>query len=101
MKLVHGSLVLLLVLAGVVRGQAPAPMAEAPTPIPQFPSTPLRIPETMQRVTAVAFSPNGKYLASAHGSYDRSGSLQVWEMKSGKRAVIQVFPHGVASVGWV
>lgn len=71
-----------------------------PAPPPQFFPNPVRIPETMQRVAALEFSPDGKYLASAHGWYERSGSLQVWEVKTGKRVALQLFPIGVSGIGW-
>lgn len=73
--------------------------ADAALP-PQFAASPQRIPETIQRVTALQFSPDGKYLLSGHGWYERSGSFQIWEVATGKRTVLHEFPIGVSSVGW-
>src|SRR5512143_2861952 len=55
----------------------------------------------MQRVTSLQFSPDGKYLLSGHGWYERSGSVQIWEVATGKRVALHVLPIGVSSVGWL
>src|SRR5688572_9180469 len=73
----------------------------ADVPLPSFTNTPLRIPETMQRVTSLEFSPDGKYILSGHGWYERSGSFQIWEVATGKRVALHVLPIGVSSVGWL
>jgi WD40 repeat protein len=95
----------LVLLIGLVFGWRNASLAAddaPPTPFspPQFAASPLRIPESIQRVQAIEFSPNGKYLASAHGSYERSGSFQIWEVKSGKRVALQVLPKGASKITW-
>lgn len=75
--------------------------ADPPPPLPQFTSPPVRIPATLQRVTSLAFSHDGKYLVSGHGYYDRSGSVQIWEVATGRRVVLHELPTGVSSVGWM
>jgi WD40 repeat protein len=48
----------------------------------------------------MAFSPDGKYLASGHGWIEREGSIQVWEVKSGKRVGLEMLSIGVSSIAW-
>jgi WD40 repeat protein len=75
--------------------------ADALIQLPQFGTLPVRIPETIQRVTSLQFSPDGKYLLSGHGSSDRSGSFQIWEVATGRRVAMRAFPTGISSVGWM
>jgi WD40 repeat protein len=69
--------------------------------LPQFSTSPVRIPETMQRVTSLEFSPDNRYLLSGHGSFERGGSYQIWEVATGRRVALHVVPVGVSSVGWM
>ena len=66
----------------------------------QFAPTSLRIPRTLQRVTTMTFSPDGNYLASGSGWYDREGSIQVWEVKTGTRVGLELLPIGASSIAW-
>ncbi len=86
------------VKAKEVRGQAAT--ISAPPALLRFASIPQRIPQTSQRIMTMAFSYDGKFLASGHGWYDRDGSVQVWEVNSGKRAGLVMLPSGVSSIAW-
>lgn len=89
--------------AATVRGaddEATSRAPPVPAVPPRFAHLPLGVPETMHRVTALEFSPDGKYLASAHGWYERGGSLQVWDVNTGMRVGLQILPVGVSSIGW-
>lgn len=84
--------VLVAILSWVANASAAEPS--------KFATTPLRIPETMQRVMSLAFSPDGKYLLSGHGSPERNGSVQIWEVATGRRVALHVLPSGVSTVRW-
>src|SRR5262245_16944154 len=89
---------------GVAQTVEPRPTteirAQAAPALPRFEPAALRLPRTLQRISAVAFSPDGKHLASGHGSYDRDGSIQVWEVTTGKRVGLAFLPNGVSSIAW-
>jgi WD40 repeat protein len=48
------------------------------------------------------FSPDGKWLLSAHGNWDarQGGEVRMWEAASGKPKLVIVQPRGVRSVCW-
>jgi WD40 repeat protein len=56
--------------------------------------------DSVKSALGPVWSPDGKYLASAHGWYERGGSLQVWDMNTGKRVALQNLPIGISSLGW-
>lgn len=92
---IQHSWLLLAMLAWVASARAADP------PLPQFTGSPVRIPESLQRVTSLQFSHDGKYLLSGYGSHERSGSWQIWDVATGRRVALQVLPTGVSSVGWL
>lgn len=103
----RAALVALSVIVAVGDGRRgaqaqPKPTVEAPVPpaLLRLAPTPLRIPRVLQRAGALAFSPDGKLLASGHGWYDREGSVQIWDVATGRRVGLEIFPIGVSSIGW-
>jgi len=48
------------------------------------------------------FSPDGKWLASAHGSWDgqEGGEVRVWDSATGKPKFVIPVDRGIRSVGW-
>lgn len=90
-----------LIVLGVLVCATQPLAADEPPPLPQFAVAPIRIPETMQRVTAVEFSPDGKFLLAAHGWFERNGSIQIWEVATGRRVGRFILPSGISSVGWM
>ena len=48
------------------------------------------------------FSPDGKWLAAAHGSWEarEGGELRVWDAKTGKPKFVVTADRGIRSVGW-
>jgi WD40 repeat protein len=48
------------------------------------------------------FSPDGKWLITAHGSWDgkEGGEVRVWDAESGKPKFVIPVAHGIRSVGW-
>jgi WD40 repeat protein len=48
------------------------------------------------------FSPDGKYLASAHGSWDgqEGGEVRVWDSTTGKPKFVIPVDRGIRTVGW-
>jgi WD40 repeat protein len=48
------------------------------------------------------FSPDGKWLAAAHGSWEANegGELRVWDAKTGKTKFVVTADRGIRTVGW-
>ena len=48
------------------------------------------------------FSPDGKWLAAAHGSWEarEGGEARVWDAKTGKPKFVVTADRGIRSVGW-
>ncbi|HEY2251447.1 MAG TPA: hypothetical protein VGH74_10320, partial [Planctomycetaceae bacterium] len=88
-------------LLATLSTMASARAADPPRPPPQFTSPPVRIPATVQRVTSLDCSRDGKHLLSGHGWYERSGSVQIWDVATGRRVALHELPTGVSSVGWL
>ncbi len=111
-SLLRASLMLLLGVVGIAIAALPAargddtpeegklPRVQAAPTVLQFAPVQHRIPATLQRVTTMAFSPDGTYLASGHGWYDREGSIQIWEVETGKRVGVEPLVRGVSSIVW-
>src|SRR5262245_55669368 len=100
---------LVLAAAGIVCGAVAGARADDTSLAARPPAAPAllrfvpgsqRIPRTLQRITTLAFSPDGKFLATGHGWFEREGSIQVWEVKTGKRVGLEMFPIGVTSIAW-
>ena len=58
--------------------------------------------KTVRLVWFPRFSPDGKWLASAHGSWDQkeAGEVRLWNAETGKNTFVLEHPRGVRSVAW-
>ncbi len=93
-----------LVLAGQqLLAQAPAVPGQAASTFQalEFADTPLLVPSGLRRIQSLAYSPDGKFLATAHGKFrGETGSTQIWNLVTAKRVGQIPFPLGVCRVGW-
>jgi RNA polymerase sigma factor (sigma-70 family) len=104
---------LLITGAGLLALRAPAeppqPPGAAPAGPPAAAETPQPGPAAKERATltghggmvwAVAFSPDGKTLATVSGLYDKPGELILWDAVTGKEKARAREPKGIRSVAF-
>src|SRR5262245_31896161 len=58
--------------------------------------------EVVRLIWFPRFSPDSKWLITAHGSWDgkEGGEVRVWDAASGKPKFVIPVPHGIRTVGW-
>jgi len=83
----------LLILVLAIPASAQAQEAKDPVPQPE---------KTVRLVWFPRFSPDGKWLLSAHGSWDakEAGEVRIWNVKTGEAEQVVKHPRGVRSVAW-
>jgi WD40 repeat protein len=82
-----------LVLSLFCLGVSPSPLASAQTP---------ETPRPVQLAWFPRFSPDGKWLASAHGRWDQKdpGELRLWNATTGQERITHKQARGVRTVVW-
>lgn len=93
------ALIAALLMGFTGRAWAEDPLAPATRRLEIEPH-PVRIPGAMQRITSVAFSPDGKVIAAGHGWWEGEGLFQLWDVASRTRLAQRRMPIGSPGVGW-
>lgn len=67
----------------------------------EFSELTTQVPSGVRQINFVAFSPNGKFLATANGGWqlDR-GTMEVWNLPEQRRVGRSVYSKGVCQVAW-